>query len=181
MKGKYLIGLDGSGIDEFWRGIEKYQRWLNEKAQELVLRLTQEGYEVARAGFENAVYDGTNDFSVSVEERGENARAVVAIGSTVLFVEFGTGITYPDNHPEAAKHGMGRGEYGKGHGKQRTWGYYGEDPGTNGVFATKKNGALKEPHVVLTHGNPANMPMYGAARQLEQDFGRIAREVFGGD
>ena len=81
----------------------------------LLERLTQEGYEVASAGFASAEYDGTNDVTVSVEDRGK-IKAVVAVGGTVLFIEFGTGVTYPDNHPEARDLGMERGEYGHGRG-----------------------------------------------------------------
>lgn len=170
---KYVIGLDGSGIDELIKGVQEYQKWLKERSQALIQRLAEEGYNLVSAGFEQAEYDGTNDYSVKVEPRENGARAVVAIGDSVLFVEFGTGIYYPDDHPEAAENGMVRGEYGQGKGKQRTWGYYGE-AGTHGQEIEKKNGKT----VVLTHGNPANMPMYKAVRQLEADFERIVREVF---
>lgn len=135
-------------------------------------RLAQEGYEVASAGFASAEYDGTNDVTVSVEDRGK-IKAVVAVGGTVLFIEFGTGVTYPDNHPEAKELGMLRGEYGKGRGKQSTWGYYGE-PGTNGTVA----GERAKGTLVLTHGNPANMPMYNAVKELELRLGEIVKEVF---
>lgn len=93
MKRKYTIGLDGSGIDEFIRGIEEYNKWLKSRTQVLIQRLADEGYKVAAAGFQNAQYDGTNDSAVSIEERGERVRAVVAVGSAALFIEFGTGIT----------------------------------------------------------------------------------------
>lgn len=83
------------------------------------------------------------------------------------------GVTYPDNHPEAAEQGMRRGEYGAGHGKQPSWGYYGE-PGTNGVVHTKKDG--KE--VVITQGNPANMSMYETVKHLEGILPGLAKEVF---
>lgn len=173
MKKKYTIDIFGNGMAEFQQGVEEYAKWVTEKSNLLLKRLADYGVKIANAGFESAVYDGTNSFSVSFEERGDEVKAVVAVGATVLFVEFGTGITYPDNHPEAAKLGMVRGSYGEGHGKQRTWGYYG-DPGTNGEVRAKKNGGT----IVLTHGNPANMPMYNAVKQIEQDFARIAREVF---
>lgn len=178
MKRKFVIGIDGSGIDEMLRGIEEYKIWLEQKCNELVQRLVDRGVNVANAGFASAVYDGTNDFRVTFEERGDLIKAVIATGATVLFVEFGTGITYPDNHPEAAANGMVRGSYGKGYGNQLTWGYYGDALGTNGFYAKNKDGSIKDPHVVLTHGNPANMPMYNAARLLEQEFESIAREVF---
>lgn len=181
MKKNFTVDLSASGIDELINGLHDYVEWTNRKANELVDRLAQAGMQVASAGFESAVYDGTNDFSVSVADRGDMCRGVVAVGSTVLFVEFGTGVTYPDNHPEAAQNGMIRGQYGQGKGSRSMWGYYGDDPGTNGVFATKKDGTIKEPHVVLTHGNPANMPMYSSAKDLRDNFQRIAKEVFSGD
>ena len=97
----------------------------------------------------------------------------MAVGKAVLFIEFGTGVTYPDDHPEAEELGMKRGEYGQGHGKQHSWGYYG-DPGTNGVLKEKKNGGF----VVITHGNPANMPMYETVKELQDQLTGIAKEVF---
>ena len=178
MNRTFTIGIDGRGIDAAIRGVEEYKQWLEQKCNKLVQRLAERGVEVANIGFASSVYDGTNDFHVTFEDCGELTKAVVATGSTVLFVEFGTGITYPDNHPEAAANGMIRGSYGKGHGNQVTWGYYGDALGTNGVYATNKDGSIKEPHVVLTHGNPANMPMYNAVRLLEQEFESIVREVF---
>lgn len=179
MKRKFTINaLTGAGIDEAIRGVQEYKRWLDERLQVLVRKAAELGVTVASAGFSSAVYDGTNDVSVTMDERGENAKAVVATGNATLFIEFGTGVMYPDNHPEKPAGIVGRGEYGKGHGKQRTWGYYGEDTGTNGVFATKKNGETRVPHVVLTHGNPANMPMYNAKKEIEQRLTELVREVF---
>lgn len=174
---KYTINLiTGSGIDELLKGVEDYKKRLKTKSEELLKRLTEEGYQIASAGFSGAQYDGTNDSSVRVEDRGDHAKAIVAVGSSVLFIEFGTGVTYPDSHPEAGQHGMVRGGYGQGKGKQHTWGYYG-DPGTNGVMRETKSGKS----VVLTHGNPANMPMYEAVKQLRERLPELVREVFGND
>ena len=53
------------------------------------------------------------------------------------------------------------------------WGYYG-DPGTNGEVKINKKGRK----VVITHGNPANMPMYETAKELEERLGELAKEVF---
>ena len=167
------VPLSQRGIDTLLREIESYTVWLKERSQVLLDRLAQAGFEVASARFAKAVYDGTNDASVSLETRSEGVRAVVAVGASVLFIEFGTGVTYPDNHPQAAELGMKRGEYGKGHGKQSSWGYYG-DPGTNGVIKTKKDGST----VVITHGNPANMPMYETVKELEAMLPELVKEVF---
>ena len=167
------VPLSQRGIDTLLREIESYTVWLKERSQVLLDRLAQAGFEVASARFAKAAYDGTNDASVSMETRSEGVRAVVAVGASVLFIEFGTGVTYPDNHPQAAELGMKRGEYGKGRGKQSSWGYYG-DPGTNGVVKTKKDGST----VVITHGNPANMPMYETVKELEAMLPELVKEVF---
>ena len=94
------------------RYVDAYKKWLKEKTQEFVKALADEGMQISRAKFQSATYDGTNDVSVSVESRGENKAAVVAIGSSVLFIEFGTGVKYPDSHPEAGKFGFEHGGYG---------------------------------------------------------------------
>lgn len=167
------VPLSQRGIDTLLREIESYTVWLKERSQVLLDRLAQAGFEVASARFAKAVYDGTNDASVSLETRSEGVRAVVAVGASVLFIEFGTGVTYPDSHPQAAELGMKRGEYGQGHGKQSSWGYYG-DPGTNGVVKMKKDGST----VVITHGNPANMPMYETVKELEAMLPDLVKEVF---
>ena len=167
------VPLSQRGIDTLLREIESYTVWLKERSQVLLDRLAQAGFEVASARFAKAAYDGTNDASVSLEMRSEGVRAVVAVGASVLFIEFGTGVTYPDNHPQAAELGMKRGEYGQGHGKQSSWGYYG-DPGTNGVVKMKKDGST----VVITHGNPANMPMYETVKELEAMLPELVKEVF---
>ena len=167
------VPLSQRGIDTLLREIESYTVWLKERSQVLLDRLAQAGFGVASARFAKAAYDGTNDASVSLETRSEGVRAVVAVGASVLFIEFGTGVTYPDNHPQAAELGMKRGEYGKGHGKQSSWGYYG-DPGTNGVVKMKKDGST----VVITHGNPANMPMYETVKELEAMLPDLVKEVF---
>ena len=167
------VPLSVSGIERLRRSVEEYQQWLKDRSEKLLDRLAEEGYQIASAKFAQAVYDGTNDVFVSTENREANIRAVVAVGSSVLFIEFGTGVVYPDDHPEADDLGMKRGEYGKGHGKQTSWGYYGE-PGTNGELREKKNGSV----VVITHGNPANMAMYETVKELEMHLRDLAKEVF---
>lgn len=167
------VPLSIPAYDSLIRKVEDLGNWQSDRAIVFADRLAQEGMEIASVKFSQAVYDGTNDVSVTVEPRGNNVRAVVATGGATLFIEFGTGVTYPDDHPEAGELGMKRGEYGQGHGKQHSWGYYGE-PGTNGVLKEKKNGGF----VVITHGNPANMPMYETVKELQDRLTEIAKEVF---
>ena len=96
------VPLSVAGIDNAIREIDRYKSWLKARTSVLLDRLAQEGLSVASANFAKAAYDGTNDVSVSVEQREQSVRAVVAVGASVLFIEFGTGVVYPDNHPDAA-------------------------------------------------------------------------------
>lgn len=168
------VQLTEQSIDNAIKELEDYKKWLKEKTQEFVKALADEGMQLSRAKFESATYDGTNDVSVSVESRGENKAAVVAIGSSVLFIEFGTGVKYPDSHPEAGKFGFEHGGYGHHLGRlEKGWRYQG-DPGTNGeVIATGKHAGE-----IHTYGNPANMSMYYTVRELEEKFEEIARRVY---
>lgn len=168
------VSLNEQSIDRAIKELDNYKKWLVDKTKEFLKALADEGVQIASAKFAKAVYDGTNDVSCSVEERGENKIAVVAVGSATLFIEFGTGVKYPDNHPEAAEHGMIRGGYGYCLGRlEKGWRYTG-DPGSNGEVITEGKHAGQ----VHTYGNPANMCMYQTVRELQEKFEEIARRVY---
>ena len=168
------VGLNAQSIDQAVKELQNYKKWLVDKTKEFLTALGEEGVQIASAKFENAQYDGTNDVSVSVEEREDNKVAIVAVGNSVLFIEFGTGVRYDDNHPEAAVNGMIRGDYGYKLGRlEKGWRYSG-DPGTNGEIITEG----KHSGEIHTYGNPANMSMYLTIRELEDKFAEIARRVY---
>lgn len=140
-----------------------YRKWQEEKARELAERLASLGATVASIRFSRAVYTGQKDVDVTVEEL-PNGYKVKADGESVLFIEFGSGVTYGYGHPEAGEFGMGPGTYpdGKGH-----W----DDP--KGWYLPKSAGGGH------TFGNPPAMPMYEARKAIEQELPRIVKEVFG--
>lgn len=168
------INLDAD-VDNVINALNAYIIRLNGKLDEFCQRLADIGYPVAEAGFANAIYDGTNDVSVTVESSSTAMRAIVAVGSATMFIEFGTGVTYPDDHPQMAEMGMVRGGYGHGLGRLTNgWRY----PASHGA-GTNATPDPKHPGYLHTFGNPANMPMYNATKEIEQNIERIAREVFG--
>lgn len=160
---RIVVPLSESGIQKIQDELVVYRKWQEEKARELAERLASLGATVASIRFSRAVYTGQKDVDVSVEEL-PNGYKVKADGESVLFIEFGSGVTYGYGHPEAGEFGMGPGTYpdGKGH-----W----DDP--KGWFLPKSAGGGH------TFGNPPAMPMYEARKAIEQELPRIVKEVFG--
>lgn len=160
---RIVVPLSESGIQKIQDELSVYRKWQEEKARELAERLASLGATVASIRFSRAVYTGQKDVDVSVEEL-PNGYKVKADGESVLFIEFGSGVTYGYGHPEAGEFGMGPGTYpdGKGH-----W----DDP--KGWYLPKSAGGGH------TFGNPPAMPMYEARKAIEQELPRIVKEVFG--
>lgn len=175
MKHTYNINIiTGEGLKEAIKAVDEYKKWLTDKTKEFVQKLADKGVEVASISFANATYSGTNDVSVSVEEKGDLSRAVVATGEATLFIEFGTGITYPDGHPERPADVAGRGQYGKWGNKPEGWRYRDYHGQGNGDAVPDP----KHPGYYKTKGNPSSMSMYNAKKELEEEFANIAKEVF---
>ena len=143
--------------------LRQYAEWINTKAQELAERLARYGLQRVQAGYAAVPYDGVKDYHVEVEQRGKNAYAIVASGQTVLFLEFGSGISYGAGHPLNAEYGMGPGTYpGQTHVPDPGYWWY---TGTDG-----------ESH--YSAGNAPSMAMYIAGMDMRMEIERIAREVF---
>lgn len=159
---KIVVPLSESGIQKIQDELTVYRKWQEEKARELAERLAALGATVASIRFSRAVYTGKKDVEVTVEGL-PNGYKVKADGESVLFIEFGSGVTYGYGHPEAGEFGMGPGTYpdGKGH-----W----DDP--KGWYLPKSAGGGH------TFGNPPAMPMYEARKAIEQELPRIVKEVF---
>lgn len=165
--------LDEAGIDMAINALQDYRQWLVSGTKKLLEALAQEGMQIASVKFGEAQYDGMNDVECAIE-LGETSVAVLAVGESVLFIEFGTGIRYPDSHPEGAQNGMVHGGYGHGLGRlENGWRYTGF-PGSNGEVITTGRHAGQ----VHTYGNPANACMYDTKKELETKFAEIARRCF---
>lgn len=160
---KISVELSKQGINQLAKEISEYQRMINTKADELAKRLAEIGVTKAQSNFDMAEYVGLKDHMLTVEQVGDKQYKVLADGETVLFMEFGTGITYANPpHPEQGEFGAGTYEPNYGH-----W----DDP--EGWFLPRSKGGRQH-----TFGNPPNMSMYNTVRYLEQEFERIVQEVF---
>lgn len=154
--------FDKKSIDSAIKELARYKAWMLEKEELLRQRLANIGAEVARIEFGRAVYDGTNDVTVRVEDNGKSA-TIYAEGSAVAFIEFGSGAKYGGGHPMNAQFGTGPGTYsdgpdGKGHWNNEKGWYYA--------------------HGKRSYGNPPAMAMVHARDAILEQYTQIAREVF---
>ena len=155
--------FDKDSVENAIQVLEQYKKDFLAKEQEFIRRLTEIGVRVAQAGFSTADYDGVNDVVVSME-RTATGYKVVASGKTVGFIEFGTGVKYPewDNTGmdyTPPKHGT----YGKGRGKNPSGWWF------------KQNDGGRATH---TYGNPPAEAMLTARNQMIEKVTAIAREVW---
>ena len=158
------MSLSADSIDNAIAELKSYRDSVKVKMDKLVMRLGEIGVREASVRFTTAMYDGVNDSSVTLEPIAEGY-CIKAEGNAVAFIEFGAGVyhntgePYPNPRPDGI---VGIGEYGKGYGKRPAWGFRDE------------SGEL-----VITHGNPAAMPMWYASEEMRSKILKIAQEVFG--
>ena len=156
--------LSSSSIDNAIKELKAYKYSLEAKKDLLLEELANIGVKEASIRFTTALYDGVNDSSVTLKPI-LNGYCIVAEGKAVAFIEFGAGIyhnpgePYPNPRPSGI---VGIGEYGKGYGKRQAWGFR-DDAG----------------ELVITHGNPAAMPMWYASEEMRSAIKKKFVEVFG--
>lgn len=173
MTKKISFGLSEQEIDRAIKELEEYKREFLRKCEELRLRVAERIREKSQEGFNNAIVDdllpdsgGARMAQVSVvTENSDDVTLVIAQGTDAVWVEFGAGVYHNGSvgsspNPYGSSLGFTIGSFGD-NGRKKTWGFY-------------ENGDLK-----LTHGTPATMPMFNAAKSVLDEINDIAKEVFG--
>ena len=156
--------LSTAGIETAIAELKAFRDSIDQKKDKLLKELANIGVREASVRFTTAMYDGVNDSNVSLEST-LGGYAIVAKGHAVAFIEFGAGVyhnpgePYPDPRPAGI---VGIGQYGMGRGKRQAWGFL-DDTG----------------NLVITHGNPAAMPMWYAREEMRNKIQKIVKEVFG--
>lgn len=154
--------FDKKSIAKAYAQVQQYERDFARKEAEFVRRLAELGATVAKTGFSLADYDGTNDVVVSWEQIGSRA-VVTAYGKTVGFIEFGTGVRYPEWDSSGMEYTPPKhGTYGKGKGKNPKGWWFAPSPGAR----------------QHTYGNPPAEAMLSARDSMVEQVIRIAREVW---
>lgn len=156
------VELDNKSIDKAVKELRQYSAWVKVKEDELRSRLVMLGATVASIRFSRAIYNGSNDVSVRVDDTGSVA-VIYAEGESVAFIEFGSGKKYGYGHPQAGELGFGPGTWsdsdqGKGHWDNEHGWWFGSGQ--------------------HTYGNPPAMAMYSAVKEITENVTKIAKEVF---
>lgn len=162
MAKKIAVSLSNDSIKGAVKELRRYARWVAKKEAELRTRLATIGATAASIQFSRAIYNGSNDVTVRVDNTGSVA-VIYAEGKSVVFIEFGSGAKYGYGHPQAGEFGFGPGTYsdgpdGKGHWDDPKGWYYA--PGQH------------------SYGNPPAMAMYKAVQEITEQVTKIAKEVF---
>lgn len=155
--------FDQKSINAAYKMIKQYQKDFKVKEQEFLRRLAEIGVRVAQAGYAVADYDGVNDVVVSIEKTS-SGYSVVASGEAVGFIEFGTGVKYPEWDGTGMEYTPpAHGTYGKGQGANQ-WGWWFK--GSDGAAAQH------------TYGNMPAEAMLTARNEMIERVVQIAREVW---
>lgn len=170
---KIKVRLSDAGLCDAERQIQEYKTTLNQKAKEFAKALADKGLDVAKVRFANAEYAGRNDVSCRVEQNGSTC-TIIAEGKAVAFIEFGTGAHHNGYGGELPPGVGAHGSYGKGHGAQRRWYYYGE-AGNAGTPVKTVDG---KGQLNYTDGNEPAMAMWGAVEEMASQVEATWREVW---
>lgn len=155
--------FDKKSIDNAIKEVKRYKQEFEAKEKEFVKRLAELGVSVASSGFAMADYDGVNDVQVTMTHGGGSA-VVTAFGEAVGFIEFGTGVKYPEWDASVMEYTPPKhGTYGKGRGKNPHGWYFKQ---SDGVTARH------------TYGNPPAEAMRTARDVMVERVIQIAREVW---
>ena len=166
------VRLDPQSVDNAIRELNQYKTEVENKTRQLVQRLVDLGANVVRvkivemgAYYSGELYAGAGGYYSPTL----NAGVVRVTSDHVAFVEFGTGVMGQSNPHK-------NGEYLS----KASWAYatgrtiFTTKDGRVGWYYPTDNGEYR-----FTEGMKSRPFMYETALELQREFPRIAREVFG--
>lgn len=152
-----VVELSAKSCNRAVKELEKYQKEIKPKLEEVCRRLAQIGVEAARAHL--VLADGNTDAVIEEPVRIDNGYKIVMSGKDVYFIEFGTGDQVFSHYDTSVP--VAWGTWSAEH-EQVLW--------KHGFWYYNK---------VRYTGTPAYMPMYYAEKRMREEMPRIVKEVFG--
>lgn len=161
------------GIDEAIKSLTDYSNQLQKRAEEIVKRLAQLGYDVAYQIMAGHIYSGETINSLTIVENDPTHYTLMAGSVALLFFEFGAG-TMGVGHPLAGDFHMGAGTYpGQTHALDPNGWWFPTDD-ENLIIRRNKDGQGWG----HSYGNAPHMPFFNASKRMNDDLEKIAKEVF---
>ena len=182
----FEIKLKVHGIEKVINRLEEFEKSLQSKCDEFSRRLADIGVRIANIHYETAPYAGTKDVTVEIQPDGNGSVTIVASGTSVLFIEFGTGIINPYDAPEArallTDGGASidaLGQHGEKRGSSPFGWFYPAENGLGSPAPSTTEYSYKHPDLIHTYGSNATPAMYRARKNMIENIEKVAREVFG--
>lgn len=137
----------------------------------------EKAQQVAQDKYTNAEYDGVNDCQVRKPQwQNDKTITLTAGGTSLLFIEFGTGIRHINPYnPYAINRGYGRGSYGMHNANIRHGLWIYKTPvgnklnGPDGAYVLDRQGNRRN-GVAWSGGNGAANGMYDALKLIQRDL-----------
>lgn len=156
---RITVELSPESCDNVVKELEKYQKDIKPKLDEVCKRLAEIGLQVAQEHWDGGDLHGNNDATFMPITPIGNGYKIVFQGEDVYFVEFGTGNEVAPHMETSVPVAWGT---WSAENKQQLWNYgfwwYGGE---------------------RLEGTPAYMPMYYASKAIRENIKRVYNEVFG--
>lgn len=157
---RIVFKLNAASVDAALKAVKEYQRKVQDSADEIARKLTEQGVSLARlnASYMN-IYD-SGELVNGIESQYSSGKGfVVSTATHSIFCEFGTGVVGANSpHPNIALAG---------------WSYDVNQHGELGWWYIGRDGQAH-----WTKGMPSRPYMYETAKMLRNMVVPIAKEVF---
>ena len=163
--------LDPQSVEKAIKELNDYKKYVETQTVELVKRLITMGVSIARvklveygAYYSGELYDSIQGYYSS----STNTGYVRVTSEHAAFIEFGTGPL-----GAATPHPNGNGGY-----KSEGWFTKADGKPMDAIYGWKPYVLENGDVIYYTEGQPSKPFMYYTAKQLEQEYVRVAKEVF---
>lgn len=175
---KINLQLSTQGIDNLIKRLEKLEKNLNQSSQKIIEELSDLGLQEIQKNYASTPYRDGNDDVGFFNSGNEKKRTIGAVGTQVLYNEFGTG-TEGANSPHPQKGDFGLNAYNSGrtirpnNNENSSASRLGIPNG--GMYWTYMDGNVKK----YTQGIPAGKQVYLAAKKIQKDKNKVIKKVVG--
>ncbi len=158
--------LDPDSIDKAIAEVEKYEKFVAEKAQELVRLLKELGVEKAKELV--PVDTGVAQESIIGYMDDEAGRGIIMAGGYCKYIEFGTGVK-GQNSPHPSQEYLAIMQWAYNSGAM----IFTTKDGREGWYYPTDDGSYR-----FTEGMPSRPFMFETAQYLKREASRLAKEAF---